>query len=284
MTDQTGESQPGAEAQGADESQLQEPTGEQQAAEPTEGKEEQTAEPAKGDEEGRKQRRKERNNRRLQHHLSKVEARLAEAEKRLAYYDGRDSAQQHQAKPEDTRPKSDDFESWDEYLEALTDWKIEQRESKAQPQKQETRRTDDAKQPVYQPDPTAVQKYQQTGQEKYGDDFAEMMEAADNGEFAVSMPMADTIFDSDHGADIAMYLYDHPDEAMQIAQKSPARQVRDILALEAKLKATPPAKRVSGAPAPHGPERGGSAPAKNLSDVKDTATWIEMRNKQVYGN
>lgn len=215
-------------------------------------------------------RRKERNNRRATAHIQKLEKQLQEMREEMAYMKGRQ--EQTQTNPE---PNPDDFVTASEYRQALLDWADEQELP-----------TDDHSEVEIQPEPQALQidqelldNYQSAGEERFGDEFLDMMEAAHNNEFACSPVMAESIFESEVGPELAMHLYDHPREAAKIVKLSPARQVREMLKLEAEFKKQP--KQVSKAPRPITSEKGGNPQISDLSKPMDTAEYIRQRRAQL---
>lgn len=106
--------------------------------------------------------------------------------------------------------------------------------------------------------------------------------------------MAEAIFASEIGPDIAYYLGSNRAEATRIAKlPSPAMQAKEIGRLEAKLIIDPvPAKRVSDAPAPITPVKARSVntPAYDTTDSRSvkqmtTSKWIEherARLRKIY--
>ena len=111
-----------------------------------------------------------------------------------------------------------------------------------------------------------------------------MLEAAANNEFAMSVPMAEYTFESDHSADIAMYLYDHPKDAARIAELSVSRQIKEMQAIENKIaEANKPVKKVSKAPAPENPERSNDGIRDIDFDKMSMEEFVKRRNKELYG-
>lgn len=168
-----------------------------------------------------------------------------------------------QAGPQDGRPQQKDYPTAEDFVEALTDWKLEQREQKV--------RAQDA------------QKSQQAAMQKRDVLFAEAQKLGnfDPDEFAenvkITGPMADAILDSDVGAKLVHHLNANPDEAARIANLSPARQAAEIGKLEAKLSTVTP--KVSKAPPPIDPIGGGKATVESL-ETDDMEAYIALRKKQ----
>jgi len=249
------------------EGEVQEPTEnvEENKAEEIAAKEEEIA---KQKEETRN-RRKERNNRRATAHIQKLESELQKMREEMAYLRGRT-----EQRTDDPEPNPDDYVTARDYQAALLDWGERQEpEIETHPDQEIT--------PVAQGpqiEPEVIEAYQAAGEERFGDDFNDMMEAAANGDFDCSPFMAETIFRSEQGPELAMYLYDHPREASKIARMTPAAQVREMLKLEAKQPKKP---QVSRAPAPVNPEKGGNPTVTDLSKPMDTAEYIRQRRAQM---
>jgi hypothetical protein len=246
---------------------------EESEEETTEPPEEEKAAKEAADLEARKQKRKERNNRRLAAHNQKIEAELAKIREENAYLKGQIQNR------EPAKPNLEDYDTQEEYLDALTDWKLDKRIAEAEsdePTPEDTETTQLVDQEVYD-------DYVEKGESQFGDDFKDMMEAASNGEFEASPVMAEAIFESENGPAIAMYLYDNPKESSKIARMTPARQVREILKIEGNLK---PQKSVSRAPKPATPEtKSGTNPGTvDLAKVKDAEEYRRIRMQQIYGN
>jgi hypothetical protein len=183
----------------------------------------------------------------LQKRIAKAEAR---AERRVLRTLERvipqpQSAPQQQAQQrEDNRPSRRDGEADDDYLERLTDWKLEQRDSKA---KAETQQRQAA---------TLAQKTESIYAE------AEKLAGFDRESFdelPLTKPIVEALIDSDAPAKLMHYMAANPAEVERIAKLSPARQAAELGKLEAALPKTP---KTSKAPDPIGnPVGNGSATA-----------------------
>jgi hypothetical protein len=168
-----------------------------------------------------------------------------------------------QAGKQDGRPEQKNFDTAEDFVEALTDWKLAQRDQKSKAQD--------------------VQKSQQAAAQKAEKMFsaAESLGNFDRDEFAekvrVTDVMADAILDSDMGAKLLVHFNANPDEATRIANLSPARQAAEIGKLEAKLSTVIP--KVSKAPPPIDPIGGGKATVESL-ETDDMEAYIALRKKQ----
>lgn len=138
-----------------------------------------------------------------------------------------------QANSQDGKPKLSEFKEPEAYIEALTDWKMEQHNQKAQAgEVQAKQQTFEQKREKLLSDAESLGDFDR-------DDFSENVK--------VTPVMAEAILDSDTGAKLLVHLNANPEEASRIANLSPARQAAEIGKLEAKLSSAP---KVSKAPSP----------------------------------
>lgn len=183
--------------------------------------------------------------------------------------------QQEQAAPQaDEAPKRENFESYEDYIEARAEWRAEQKvqaalAQQAQRQQQQTQANSQAQQ---------VQRFQAQLQEvaKTLPDFQSVMEAAD--EVPLTQAMRDAILESEVGALLTYHLAKNPAEAQRISSLSATAQIKALGAIEASL-SRKPEPQVSKAPTPITPISGGKGgvvdPSKMSMD--DYAAW---RKKQ----
>jgi hypothetical protein len=215
-----------------------------------------------------------------------AERRAAELEARLAGKPAADSAKDAKpgsgddAKP--TRPKIDEFDSYEaflaadaEYVDKLTDWKLDQREKKRAAEAE--RKAAESKQS------TAVQAYTERAEKlraKHAD-FDEALEEIEDVQFTKSFQAA--LVESEIGPEIAYHLAKNRAEAERLGKLSidnPIAAIRELGKLEAKLAPSPaPAKpRISNAPEPPTPlQRGGKGAPRPLAEVTDFAEYERRR-------
>lgn len=173
---------------------------------------------------------------------------------------------------ETRKPTRDDFESYDEFVDALTDWKVDQ---KLKPQQQQQQNTDQRKAVEITPEERAladtVKDVVAEGVDKYPD-FAEKIF---DQKAVMTQTMAETVFDSDSAVDMAYYLATHHDEAVKIARMEPKAQIRAIGRLEAQLESgavsNAPAKKetkkqTTQAPDPIEPDSSGNSSEYGVTD------------------
>lgn len=172
----------------------------------------------------------------------------------------------------DGKPVAADFESYEEYVEKLAEWKLDQREAaKAQAEAAKTQQE-------------AHKARLAAAQERYAD-FDEVLGEVED--FPISQAMHEVITASDHGLDVAYYLAKNQDEAHRIAELSPFLAAKELGKIEAKIadkveskssteKETKP--RVSKAPAPPKTVRPQAESAE--PDPSDFGAWERWRNAQ----
>lgn len=98
----------------------------------------------------------------------------------------------------------------------------------------------------------------------------------------MSKPMAEAILDSDVGPQLTYHLAKNPQEAARIAALSPVKAIREIAAIEAKLKApaiAPAAKATSAPPPPTHVSGRGTTAAKDPSrmSMEEFDAWRRTR-------
>ena len=163
-------------------------------------------------------------------------------------------------------PSADQFETVEEYAEALAETKAAELIQKRALQQQQAE---------------ILETYHDKEEEARGkyDDFEQV---AYNPSLRITDVMAQTIQASDNGPDVAYFLGSNPKEADRISRLAPLLQAREIGKLEAKLASDPPVKKVSSAPTPITPIRGGKAGTPAVYDTTDprsiksmsTSEWI----------
>jgi hypothetical protein len=169
--------------------------------------------------------------------------------------------QEEQIKSENSPPSRDDFDDYQDFLEARTEWKTKETiraemtknaEERQQLQKQEEQ------QQIQKSVEQQLEERKTKGREKYKD-FQEVALADD---VPISPLMAEVIAGSDNGEDMAYFLGKNRDEALRIARLSPLAAAKELGALEASLKAKPVvAPKTTTAPAPATPVSGSSGSA-----------------------
>ncbi len=167
-------------------------------------------------------------------------------------------------------PKAEQFESYEEYIEAVTDYKVEQRLQGVQKESQEQHEARIAQERQANLARQVAPKLQKA-LEKY-DDFEEVAAT-----YHWTPAMEAAIMGSEALDDIAYYLGQNRTELQRIYSLSPDQQFRAIVALEGKLSAAP---AVTKAPAPIVPTGGKSSFNKAPTDMSYDE-FAEFRRKRL---
>ena len=169
------------------------------------------------------------------------------------------------------KPTREMFEHDDQYFEALSDFKVEQRLQERE---------------VLQEQRKMVDNYNTRAQEfaKERPDFFDIIN--DAADLIISPETAFIIQKSEVGPRLALHLAENPDVADKLNRLDATSRVYELGKIEARLTTQPKAKaevkRVSSAPAPLTPVKGAAPQAgKDLYDpTVSTAEWIAMRSKR----
>lgn len=206
----------------------------------------------------------------LQKRLAKESRKIerysrAEAELRLL----KEQMQPKQEPVSRGEPKLEQFGDYESYIEALTDFKVEQKlkgHQERTAQESQIRAQREVESKMADNISKAAAKY---------DDFEDVVT---NPNLPITYAMRDTIGESELGGDIAYYLGSNVQEAAQIANLSTIAQVKAILALEAKLRT--PKKLTTDAPEPIKPSGGNAKVTKSPSDMTDKE-FDEWRKRHI---
>jgi hypothetical protein len=165
-----------------------------------------------------------------------------------------------------TIPPVDQFDSPEDYADALAYQKAEQLLA----QREQARQQSAILESYHEREEEARNKY---------DDFEQV---AYNPKLPITDVMAESIRASDIGPEVAYYLGANPKEAERISRLAPIVQAKEIGRIEAKMANDPPVKRTTSAPAPISPvtARSSGGPAYDTTDPRSTKTmtdsqWIE---------
>jgi hypothetical protein len=168
-----------------------------------------------------------------------------------------------QAQPAEGKPTRAQFASDEAFVDALTDWKLEQRERATAKDRQQ------------QQAQTLTQKTEGIYAE------AEKLKGFDReafDELPLTKPIVEALIDAEAPAQLMHYLVANPAEVERIAKLSPARQAAEIGKLEAKAAASP--AKSSSAPAPIKPLASGSGSGPQNPEDMSMAEYEKWREKQ----
>jgi hypothetical protein len=186
----------------------------------------------------------------------------------------REQSRKAQEAPQPTAaPSLEQFESVDEYADALATRKAEELLAKREAERQKM----DMLEAYHDREEEARSKYEDFEQVAY------------NPKLPITSVMAETIQASDLGPDLAYYLGTNPREADRISRLSPFLQAKEIGKIEAKISSEPVLKKTTSAPPPIAPisGRGTGAPTYDTTDPRSvksmsTSEWIEAeRQRQI---
>lgn len=126
-------------------------------------------------------------------------------------------------------------------------------------------------------------------EEKVRDKYDDFDQVARNPNVPITEVMAEAIYASDVGPEVAYYLGSNIKEAARISRLTPFMQAKEIGKIEAKLASDPPVKKTSNAPAPISPvtARSTGSTSHDTTDPRSvksmtTSQWIEAeRARQI---
>lgn len=191
--------------------------------------------------------------------------------------------------PAEGKPKKEDFDEEDDYIEALTDWKIEVKFNASQKKKTEKTVEIEEKDQMLEMYDT-LDAVVENGKEKY-DDFSEL---TTSDSLILSAEVVQIALDTEDPEEILYYLASNPDTSETISALDPIRIAKEIGKIEAmldsevKLKVeskpelkTKPLKKQSNAPAPIKSVRTDGLTEKdpNKMNPKEYRAWREKQIK-----
>jgi hypothetical protein len=182
------------------------------------------------------------------------------------------------------KPKLEDFSTLEQYQEALTDWKLDERE-RLQREKQARDATEQALR--------AEQdgwKAKERAARKAHPDYDDLMDTVEIPAGPGVLAARQAMLENEDGAELLYYLARHPKELERIAQLSPASAVMAIGRLSASLSPASPENgkpKITGAPKPPPPSgRQGKVMTDDPNDPevqKDFPRWAKAREAQLKG-
>lgn len=164
----------------------------------------------------------------LAHKRKEAEAKAANAEKRNAELEAQLQALKAQAAPieQKPRPQRASYASEDDYTDALTDWKADQRIAERERQQAEARQNAEQQEVAQQWDKRQQQAIAAIP------DYADVI-----GKSEVIVPpyVHQALLESEKGPEIAYFLALHPEEAKRLNAMKPLAAIKRIAALESDL-------------------------------------------------
>lgn len=217
----------------------------QQASTEVQGTEEGQQQEAQGNEGQQTERDEKGRFKGVQPRIDELTRARREAEREAAYWRQVAQGAQSPAQAAPQRPAPENFEKYDDYIDALTDWKAEQAVAK--------RLEADSTRKVAE---TRAQTFaeRQTQARAAMPDYDEVVGGSDT---PIANHVGEVILESDLGPQLAYHFAKNPDALMRLNNMSPTAAAREIGRLEATLFTKPaapaaPTKKVSNTPAPAG--------------------------------
>lgn len=136
-----------------------------------------------------------------------------------------------ETKANDGRPKAEDFETHDDYIEALTDWKLEQRDKQHEVKQRQTQMKTEYEKKV-EAHKARVIEYAKANTE-YQDLVNGFIE--EHGDVKFSPSLEDEILTSESGPAIIQELLKNPEEFSRLNTLGPLAVAREIGKIEARL-------------------------------------------------
>ena len=185
--------------------------------------------------------------------------------------------------PAEGKPKLEDCETLEAYQEALTDWKLDEREH--------VRKAQDLQRQAHEAEQKIQTEWSKREKQaaKLHDDYDDVIDTVKPPEGPGVLAARQAMLEDEAGPEILYYLAKHPDELKRIAALTPVSAVREIGRLSAKLTISPAPEngkpKVTGAPKPPPPS---GRPTKTSTDdindpevVNDYSRWERLRMAQL---
>ena len=182
--------------------------------------------------------------------------------------------------PSAARPSQDDFETYEQYQEALVDWKVTLRLTErdvVERERIERDSTNRAREKSVAAHTARIDTFRQEH-----DDFDAVIEQGKD--LPMTAPMQDSVMNSDMGPAVMYHLCRFPEECDRIAALPPMVAIREMGKLEARIEAaqTGPvssAASVTQAPRPIKPVGGGATASTVPLDQMDYQSYRHARMK-----
>lgn len=170
------------------------------------------------------------------------------------------STPQKQLQVTDSKPVIDNFETTEEYYEALTDWKVEQKLSSYSEKQKATQKKQEAAKTQAQKQQDFVSNAQKA-MTKYND----YLDVVEDVTIALDSDLGEEILESDElGPELMYYFGKNPEEEAKFSRLSGRKLSQEIGKLQVKLSA-PKKKKTTKAPPPITPTGGTSQPAGKVN-------------------
>ena len=245
--------------------ELQQSEQQEAAEKPEEGDE--------GDDQGGEEKLHEKPKRSARERINELTKRAHEAEREVQRL--REASERKPAESTE-KPIPDRFGSYDEYVEALADWKADQRVAESF-KRRDAERSQAAEARAAEAKAQAWAERQSEFREATPDYDAVVGKSA----VQIAPHVVDTLLDSESGPELAYHLAKRPETVKRINALSPLSAARELGRIEATLSspAAPQIKPASKAPAPITPVRSSAPAAVDLASA-NMDQYIAARRKQ----
>lgn len=170
------------------------------------------------------------------------------------------------------KPTRDQFDDEDQYIEAVADWRFEQKNREVE----EKKKTESQK----RQDQERFQRLSQTIDELNSKGLKEFEDydsvVLDNPDIHVTDPMAEAVAEMENGHIVAYHLGKNPEKSREIANKSPYAQAVAIAKLESEL-TSKKTKKTTKAPDPIDPVSGKGARSSKKPENMTMDEWMDWR-------
>jgi hypothetical protein len=211
--------------------------------------------------------------------ISRLVYEREEAKRQAAYWQGlaqgsKGGAPQGAPQATDGPPRQEQFETYDAYLGAFAEYKIE---TKLAQERQRLTAEMEARELRGSFESRAAEARQKHP------DFDDVVMSED---LEISPHMRDAIMNSEDGAEVAYWLGKNPEQASRIARLNPYHQMLELGRVSARLAAPPPPPapkpQASAAPAPITPVRAKAVAVEGLRDDVSVEEWMRRRAKELH--
>jgi len=175
----------------------------------------------------------------------------------------------------DGPPVINDFDNYDDFVEAKVVYRLKQERRIEEQQNQEK---------VEQQRQQQLDKSFSKKVNKFSEEYPDYVDVVSDAPFDLKQSVLDAIKESEVGPAIAYHLAKNPDEAEKISQMSTSGAIRAIGKLETKFEVTPQKatkKQVTQAPEPIKPVGNLSTPEKKELDKVPMNEYVKVRNEQM---
>ena len=181
----------------------------------------------------------------VQTRIDELTRQKHEAAREAAYWKQVAAGTQSPAQAAPQRPEPANYEKYDDYIDALTDWKAEQAVAKRM-EADSTRKVAETRAQTF--------AERQTQARTVLTDYDDVVGGSDT---PIANHVGEVLMESDLGPQLAYHFAKNPDVLLRLNSMNPTAAAREIGRLEATLSAKPatpaaPTKKVSNTPAPAG--------------------------------